>query len=340
MSVFGLGGSRSDNPGRTAVGDGAESRAEAQGRARAFDADIARILDACASIVVGKPEAIKLAVACLLARGHLLIEDLPGVGKTTLAHVLAQVLGLDFARVQFTSDLLPADILGASIYMRDANRFEFHPGPVFTQVLLADEVNRASPKAQSALLEAMEERQVTVDGHTRALPAPFFVIATQNPLHQTGTFALPESQLDRFLIRLELGYPGREAERELLAGRDRRELLKEVEAACDAAMVLRMQAAVPQVTLSDALLDYLQAILEYTRNHPDYPVGLSPRAGLGIARSAQAWALIEGRGFAIPEDIQAVVPGVVPHRLGSQTALDALPAERLADELLANVPIP
>ena len=318
-----------------------DSAAEpARADAASYAAQIARIIDVCDEVVVGKRDAITLSLACLLARGHLLLEDLPGVGKTTLAQVLARVLGLEFARVQFTSDLLPADVVGASIYQRDTGGFEFHPGPVFTQVLLADEVNRASPKTQSALLEAMEERQVTVDGHTRLLPEPFFVIATQNPLHQTGTFALPESQLDRFLVRLELGYPGRAAERELLAGRDRREMAAEIRPACDADGVLAMQRCIPRVKLSEALLDYVQALLEYTRAHPTYPVGLSPRAGLALARCAQAWAFIAGRDFAVPEDVQAVLTGVVPHRLGYQSDFEAPPADRIGEELLASVPVP
>ena len=296
---------------------------------------IRHVVDAVGGVILGKERQIRLAVACLLARGHLLIEDLPGVGKTTLAHVLANVLGLQFHRIQFTSDLLPADILGVAVYERDSASFKFHPGPIFSQVILADEVNRATPKAQSALLEAMEEHQVTVEGETRALPEPFFVIATQNPAFQVGTFPLPESQLDRFLMCIELGYPGREAERELLKGRDRRDMLADMTPALSPGELAGLQKQVAEVHVSDALLDYLQALLDYTRSAPEFDTGLSPRAALALLRSAQAWALLEGREAVMPEDVQAVLPGVVRHRLRA-TEGDLNPGERL----LAAVPIP
>src|SRR6478735_2721147 len=266
-------------------------------------------------VILGKEHQIRLAIACILARGHLLIEDIPGVGKTTLAHALAITLGLQFQRIQFTSDLLPADILGVSIFDRDTSGFRFHPGPIFAQVILADEVNRATPKTQSALLEAMEEHQVTAEGETRHLPEPFFVIATQNPTEQVGTFPLPESQLDRFLMRLELGYPGRDAERALLSGADRRDLLAVLEPCLTPAELVELQAEAARVHVAPALLDYVQAIIEHTRRSADYVAGLSPRAALALVHSARAWAYIEGRDKVIPEDIQAMLPGVAGHRL-------------------------
>lgn len=266
-------------------------------------------------VILGKQHPIKLALTCLLARGHLLIEDLPGVGKTTLAHALATTLGLTFQRIQFTSDMLPADIIGVSVYERDSGKFSFHPGPIFTQLILADEVNRASPRTQSALLEAMEEYQVTVEGQTHKLSSPFFVIATQNPANQIGTFPLPESQLDRFLMRIELGYPDAKAERALLLGQDRRDLLQQLKAVVGVDELLDLQDKVSQVTISPALVDYVQRILSHTRDSGHYQTGLSPRAGLGLLRSGQAWALIEGRDHVLPEDIQAVLPSIVSHRL-------------------------
>ncbi len=289
-------------------------------------------------IILGKEPVLRLALACLIARGHLLIEDMPGVGKTTLAHVLATILGLKFNRVQFTSDLLPSDILGVSVYERDSGHFKFHPGPIFAQVILADEVNRATPKTQSALLEAMEEHQVTIEGETRKLPEPFFVIATQNPGHLVGTFPLPESQLDRFMMRLEIGYPGAHAERELLKSRDRRELIAEIKPVLDAALLLEIQAQVPRVHVADALLDYVQALLEFSRSSPKYLSGLSPRAGLAVLHAAQAWAFMAGRNAVLPEDVQAVLPSVVNHRLreaGEQRA-----AQAAATQLLNAVAIP
>jgi len=301
-------------------------------------APLERVVEAAGAIILGKEHPVRLSLACLLARGHLLIEDLPGVGKTTLAHVLARSLGLQFQRIQFTSDMLPADIVGVSIYEREAGAFKFHPGPIFAQVILADEVNRATPKTQSALLEAMEEHQVTAEGETRRLPEPFFVIATQNPSEQVGTFPLPESQLDRFTMRIELGYPDRGAERALLAGADRRNLLATLEPSMTPGELLELQASVQKVHLAPALLDYVQAIVEHTRRSPDYVTGLSPRAALAIVHSARAWALLEGRDNVIPEDVQAILPGVAAHRL--RPAHDATRRVDVGAQLLQAVPIP
>ncbi len=297
-----------------------------------------RVIEAAGQIILGKEAQIRLALACVLARGHLLIEDLPGVGKTTLAQVLARTLGLDFHRIQFTSDMLPADIIGVSVYERETGAFKFHPGPVFAQVILADEVNRATPKTQSALLEAMEEHQVTAEGETRRLPEPFFVIATQNPTEQVGTFPLPESQLDRFLMRLELGYPDRDAERALLAGADRREMLTALSPCLTPAELVALQAEAARVHVAPALLDYVQALIEYTRRSSDYVAGLSPRAALALVHSARAWAYIEGRDKVIPEDVQAVLPGVAAHRL--RPAHDANRRIDIGAQLIAAVPIP
>ncbi len=284
-------------------------------------------------IILGKEQTLRLALTCLLARGHLLIEDQPGVGKTTLSHLLARVLNLDFQRIQFTSDMLPADILGVSVYDQNSASFRFHPGPVFSQLVLADEVNRATPKAQSALLEAMEEYQVTTEGETHPLPSPFFVIATQNPSNQIGTFPLPESQLDRFLMRLEIGYPDQADEKALLKGRDRRELLKEMEATLTPAQLLEIQSVVPQIHVSDALIDYLQKILSFSRHSPCYRNGLSPRAGIAILRCAQAWALLDNRDHLLPEDIQAILPATTNHRLQPSVAL----AEEGQDEVVSHL---
>ena len=291
-------------------------------------------------IILGKPQQIRLALACLLARGHLLIEDMPGVGKTTLAQVLARTLDLQFRRIQFTSDLLPADILGVSVYQRDSEKFEFHAGPIFAQMILADEVNRATPKAQSALLEAMEEQQVTIEGTTRALPAPFFVIATQNPLHQIGTFPLPESQLDRFLMRIQMGYPDAQAERGLLSGVDRREIIAHLSPQMESAELLALQQRVKQVFVSPALLDYVQAILRHTRESARYLHGLSPRAGLALLSAARAWALLDGRAAVLPEDVQTVLPGVASHRLQAVGERAKQDSDTLARELIETVAIP
>ena len=299
---------------------------------------IDRVIQAASTVILGKETQVRLALACLLARGHLLIEDLPGVGKTTLAHVMARSLGLQFQRIQFTSDMLPADILGVSIYERESGRFKFHPGPIFAQVILADEVNRATPKTQSALLEAMEEHQVTAEGETRKLPHPFFVIATQNPSDQVGTFPLPESQLDRFMMRIELGYPDHDAERALLLGADLREMLATLAPCMSPAELMELQAGVQKIHVAPALLDYVQAIVEHTRRSPDYLAGLSPRAALALVHCSRAWALLEGRDKVIPEDVQAIVPGVATHRL--RPAHDSGRRVDVGAQLLAAVPIP
>lgn len=304
-----------------------------------LDSTLEKVVDTVKEIILGKEEIIRLALTCIVARGHLLIEDIPGVGKTTLAHVLARVLGLQFQRIQFTSDMLPADILGVSVYDQDSAVFRFHPGPIFAQLILADEVNRATPKAQSALLEAMEEYQVTTEGKTHALPEPFFVIATQNPATQVGTFPLPESQLDRFLMRLEIGYPDQQAERALLKGRDRREMLKDLSPCLTPEELLGIQSQAANVHVSTALVDYLQSILEFSRQSPVYRNGLSPRAGLGLLRSAQAWALMSGRNHVLPEDIQHVMPSVVSHRL-RPVAEHSVPATVDLAAHLLTVPVP
>ena len=283
---------------------------------------IQSLLDVLNNVILGKEPQIKLALACLLARGHLLIEDLPGMGKTTLSHALAKALGLSYNRVQFTSDILPADILGVSIFEKDTSgdggqhgTFRFHPGPIFSQLVLADEINRATPKAQSALLEAMEEGQVTIEGETRPLPSPFFVIATQNPISQSGTFPLPESQLDRFLMRISIGYPDAKSEMELLTGVDRRKLADGLQQVIALEELTALQQKVEDVHASSSVLEYIQRIIHYTRYEGGFSYGLSPRGGLGLLRASKAWALLHGREHLIPEDVQAVLPAVIDHRL-------------------------
>lgn len=297
------------------------------------------LLQAAGRVVLGKEREIRLALACLLARGHLLIEDIPGVGKTTLAHALARLLGLRFSRIQFTSDLLPADITGVSLFDRENNAFRFLPGPIFAQVVLADEINRATPKTQSALLEAMEERQVTAEGETRALPDPFFVIATQNPAHQIGTFPLPESQLDRFLLRLELGYPDRAAERALFTAGSQREEAERLHPLLTADELPRLQSEVAAIHAAPALIDYLQALVEATRRDAAYRHGLSPRAGLALLAAGRAWAWLDGRNMVLPDDLQAVLPAVACHRLRSAQGGGHARAEDIA-ALIRTVPIP
>ena len=298
------------------------------------------VIEQASKVILGKERQIRLALACLLARGHLLIEDLPGVGKTTLAQALARLLGLDFHRIQFTSDMLPADIIGVSVYDRDTGKFKFHPGPIFSQLILADEVNRATPKTQSALLEAMEEHQVTMEGETRRLPAPFFVIATQNPSNQIGTFPLPESQLDRFLMRIEIGYPGHDAERALLQGSERRDIITTLQPCLAPEDLQAVQASVRSVHASPALVDYIQALVEHTRRSPDYITGLSPRAALALLNCGRAWALLEGRDKVVPEDVQAVLPGVAGHRL--RPVHDGVRRSSMdtSENLISAVPIP
>lgn len=298
------------------------------------------IIAEASAVILGKEQQIRLSLACVLAGGHLLIEDLPGMGKTTLAHTLAQVLGLSFKRTQFTSDLLPADILGVSVFDRNTSSFQFHPGPIFTNVLLADEINRATPKTQSALLEAMEEGQVTLEGETHPLPAPFFVIATQNPKHHIGTFPLPESQLDRFLMRIQLGYPDHQSERALLKNQGGRASANKIKPCIEATRLLQLQQQVSTIHISESLLDYLQALIAYTRTHFSvgaYAGGLSPRAGLALKQCAQAWALMQGRDFVIPEDIQAVLPSVVEHRLQATNEQNAI---HTGAQILNSVQIP
>lgn len=295
-----------------------------------------RVIKSANTVILGKENEIKLALACLVAGGHLLIEDLPGVGKTTLAHTLANLLGLEFNRVQFTSDMLPADVLGISVFEPNTSSFTFHPGPIFSNVVLADEINRATPKTQSALLEAMEEHQVTLEGTTRQLPQPFFVIATQNPGEQIGTYPLPESQLDRFLMSISLGYPNKDAERQLLSTAPGRKDVSQLDACTSPADLLSIQQTIKTAVVSEALLDYLQSILNYSRQSGLFAFGLSPRAGLGLLHVARAWAIINHRDYVIPEDIQDVLPSVVNHRLVSVE-----PDEKKAAEyILSQVAIP
>ena len=317
-----------------------EPRLRATAAGDAMRARLATVIKTAEQVVFGKSGEIRLALSCLLARGHLLIEDLPGVGKTTLAHLLARLMGVEFQRIQFTSDLLPADVLGVYVYERDAARFTFHPGPIFTHIVLADEINRATPRAQSALLEAMEERQVTIENETHPLPQPFFVIATQNPSDQIGTFALPESQLDRFLMCISLGYPDRRAERALLKAPDRRLALAELKPVLSCDELLGLQDKVDGVHVSDALLDYVQDVLDYSRRAPQFGCGLSPRAGLALLRAARAWALIDGRSHVMPDDIQAVLPSVAVHRLRPADAGRGVDAAFVREQLANAVPIP
>jgi len=295
---------------------------------------------ALGSIILGKDKQIALSLACLLARGHLLIEDLPGLGKTTLAQALARVLGLSFSRIQFTSDLLPADIIGVSVFRQNSGEFEFQPGPVFAQLILADEVNRATPKAQSALLEAMEEYQVSVDGNTRPLPAPFFVVATQNPGDQIGTFPLPESQLDRFLMRVELGYPNEESERELIAGDDRRSMLADIEAVASPDVLVALQKSVRDVHVSDALVDYIQALVRQTRESADIEIGLSPRGAQALAAAAKAHAFVENHSGVYPDDVQAVFAAIAGHRLKPAGGTRFRSPSELCQHVLDSVAIP
>ena len=291
------------------------------------------------TIILGKHQQIQLALSCLLAGGHLLIEDLPGVGKTTLSLTLARVFGLDFHRIQFTSDLLPSDVLGVSIYDNTTHSFKFHQGPVFTQVLLADEINRSTPKTQSALLEAMEEQQVTQDGITRKLPRPFFVIATQNPMEQIGTFPLPESQLDRFLMRINIGYPDPQAEMELLRGRDRHSMIEQLQTVIPPSQLVEIQQLVENIHMSDAILDYILALIRSSRLSPWFLTGLSPRAGLALQKCARAWALLNGRDHVLPEDIQQVLPSVAAHRLQIHPEHQDKNIDELVVMLIQQVPV-
>lgn len=276
---------------------------------------ISQAIDQINNVLLGKDQQVKLAVACLLARGHLLIEDLPGMGKTTLSQCLAAVLGLKYKRVQFTSDLLPADILGVSVFNRQSESFHFHPGPIFTQILLADEINRTTPKTQSALLEAMEEGQVTIEGETRPLDSPFFVIATQNPIEQMGTYLLPESQLDRFLMRISLGYPSSSAERLLFEGKNPRQTIQDIKSVLTGEQLLNIQKQVPEVKASKELLNYFQALVNFTREDKHFQLGLSPRGALAWLNAAKAWAIVQNRDYVLPEDVQVVLPAVVGHRV-------------------------
>lgn len=302
------------------------------------DAKINQAVEEVGKVLLGKERQIRLALCCLLAKGHLLIEDLPGMGKTTLSHALAQVLRLDYQRVQFTSDLLPADILGYSIFDRENSSFQFHAGPVFTQVLLADEINRTTPKTQSALLEAMAESQVTIDGKTRDLQKPFFVIATQNPVTQSGTYPLPESQLDRFLMRIELGYPDPSAERQLFLGVDSQAQLLELQQCLSPQDLEELAEAAANIKTSDALLDYLQRLVEYSRTAEEFAYGLSPRGALALLRAAKTWALMEGRSHTVPEDIQAVLPAVCAHRFRAAAHFQG-DSGALVHQLMHQVPV-
>ena len=297
------------------------------------------LVGALNGVMLGKDQQIKLSLACLFAGGHLLIEDLPGMGKTLLSHALAKVLGLSYNRIQFTSDVLPSDIIGATIFDKAQGQFRFVEGPLFAQLILADEINRATPKSQSALLEAMEERQVTHDGESRRLPEPFFVIATQNPSTQAGTFALPESQLDRFLMRIELGYPEPAAERELLMSGDRRDLLQDLSPVVDLAQLASIQQAVKEIKVSEPLIDYVQRLVAATRQGGEFAFGMSPRGALALLMSAKSWALLNDRTHVVPEDVQAVLPSVVEHRLREAADYAGHGGGALAQKLLASVDV-
>lgn len=300
---------------------------------------IQKTVDSIGTVVLGKDNQIKLAIACLLSEGHLLIEDMPGMGKTTLAHALAKVFNLTYNRIQFTSDILPADIIGAPIFNKEQGKFEFHPGPIFSQLILADEINRTTPKSQSALLEAMEERQVTVEGETRKLPEPFFVIATQNPSNQAGTFPLPESQLDRFLMRIELGYPDPQAERILLKEQDRRVVIGTLETAINLIELRQLQQQCRDVKVSDALLDYLQRIIAFTRETSEFIHGISPRGAMALLASAKSWAWMHERDYVVPEDLQAVLPSVCEHRLRESGDYSDHVGTAIAQRILSSVDV-
>ena len=300
---------------------------------------VQQMVDQVSRVILGKEQEIRLALACFFARGHLLIEDFPGIGKTTLAKALARCMGLKFQRMQFTSDLLPGDILGTSVFDQNTASFSFHPGPVFTQVFLVDEINRATPKSQSALLEAMEEGQVTIEGETRPLDPPFFVIATQNPLEQAGTFPLPESQMDRFLMRISLGYPDRAAEKKILTGQGSTEVLEELSCCMEKSRVVQIQKEVEQVHASDTFLDYLQDILEFTRQSGQFQIGLSPRAGISLLSAARAWAYLKGRDYLLPQDLQETLPWTAGHRLKLSRDHALLTPDGLT-EIFKQVPVP
>lgn len=300
---------------------------------------IEKILSQVGGVILGKDKEIRMVFTCLLAKGHLLIEDIPGVGKTTLAQALAKTLGLSYNRIQFTSDLLPADIIGSSIFDKETQKFRFHAGPLFEQMVLADELNRATPRTQSSLLEAMEERQVSVDGTTHPLPVPFFVIATQNQRYHVGTFPLPESQLDRFLMRISLGYPDYQSERKILMGESRIDILKKLQPVLNLQELLQLQLQVPKIHVSEAILDYIQSIISGSRSGSHHYLGLSPRAGISLVRAAQAYALIEGREMVIPEDVQSVAGVVLEHRLdpeGSKVKHTGSPA---SEQLIKQIPL-
>jgi MoxR-like ATPase len=298
---------------------------------------ITTFINQASQVIIGKEQSIRLALACLLAKGHLLIEDLPGMGKTTLAHLLAHLAGLHYQRIQFTSDLLPADIIGVSIYDRQSESFQFHNGPIFSQLILADEINRATPKTQSALLEAMEEHQVTAEGETRALPLPFFVIATQNPSSQVGTFPLPESQLDRFMMRIALGYPDAASERSILTGDDPRSRIQQLPVVINSEQLTTLQAETRKIQVAPALLDYVQSLIDFTRTSARFEHGLSPRAGISLLSAARAWAMMEGRQQALPEDIQAVLSAIACHRIRD---LEGNSGSDIGQHILESVPVP